>query len=136
MSTFSINTYPYLLGFEAVEQLLERNIKGQNSYPPFNVEILAENRYRVTLALAGFSEEQLEIRIENNHLIIEGQQVPYEAERVFLHQGIATRKFQKKFLLAEGVEVKKALFENGLLHIDMERNIPHSTYKNIPIAKK
>lgn len=116
---------PFLLGFERLEQLLERTAKsGVDGYPPYNIEQSGEDSLRITLAVAGFSREELNVTVEDRQLIIRGKQGD-ASDRNFLHRGIAARQFQRAFVLAEGIEVTGASLENGLLSIDLER--PKST---------
>lgn len=137
MTKISFATHPYMLGFERLDQLVERSIKNANDgYPPYNIEVIAENNYRITLALAGFREEELEITLDANQLTIKGQQPEIKTEQVFLHRGIAARQFHRSFVLADGVKVAEAMMENGLLHIDLEREAPQAITRSIPINKK
>ncbi len=137
MTKISFATHPYLLGFDRLDRLVERSAKaGNDGYPPYNIEVLAENRYRITIALAGFNQEDVEITLEANQLLIAGRQEEPEEERVFLHRGIASRQFQRSFVLADGVEVASAEMENGLLHIDLEREMPQRISKTIPIKSR
>jgi HSP20 family molecular chaperone IbpA len=109
MTKLSFGAHPYLLGFEQLERLVERTAKsGAEGYPPYNIEAVAENAYRITLAVAGFREEDLSITVEDRQLVIRGRQADDAAERVFLHRGIAGRAFQRSFVLADGVEVAGA----------------------------
>ncbi len=133
MTKISFATNPYLLGFDRLDRLVERSAKNSDGYPPYNIEILAENTYRITLALAGFEKDDVEITLEANHLTIQGKQSEPSDERVFLHRGIAARGFKRSFVLADGVEVGSAEMENGLLHIDLEREMPERISKTIPI---
>jgi len=113
---------PLLLGFDHVERVLDRIAKSANDgYPPYNIEQRGENHLRITLALAGFRAEDLEVALEENQLVIRGRQKEDKAERVFLHRGIAARQFQRSFVLAEGIEVSGAELDNGLLHVDLVR---------------
>ncbi len=137
MTKISFATHPYLLGFDQLDRLVERTAKHANdSYPPYNIEALSKVHYRITIALAGFSEDDIEILLEANQLMIRGNQKDTNPERVFLHRGIATRQFQRAFVLADGVNIGEASMENGLLHIELEREIPESITKTIPINKK
>jgi HSP20 family molecular chaperone IbpA len=112
---------PFLLGFERLEQLLERTAKsGVDGYPPYNIEQSDDDKLRITLAVAGFSREELNVTVEDRQLVIRGKQTE-PADRNFLHRGIAARQFQRAFVLAEGIEVTGASLENGLLSIDLER---------------
>ena len=116
---------PFLLGFEHLERLLERTAKSAgDGYPPYNIEQSGEDKLRITLAVAGFGREELNVTVEDRQLIIRGKQSD-AADRNFLHRGIAARQFQRAFVLAEGIEVTGASVENGLLSIDLER--PKST---------
>jgi len=138
MTKLSFRTHPFLLGFEQLERLAERTAKsGTDGYPPFNIEQAADNAYRITLAVAGFAEDDLSINVEDRQLMIRGRQRDEADEgRVFLHRGIAARQFQRGFVLAEGVEVTGALLENGLLHIDLRRAEPEPVVQNIRIARR
>jgi HSP20 family molecular chaperone IbpA len=112
---------PFLLGFEHLEKLLERSAKAQgDGYPPYNIEQTGDERIRITLAVAGFEEDQLTVTIEDNQLIIRGKQAE-SPDKTFLHKGIATRQFQRAFVLADGIEVAGAELRNGLLSIDLAR---------------
>ena len=134
MSKLTLGSHPYLLGFEQLERLLERSAKtGNEGYPPFNIEQTSENSYRITLAVAGFMEEDLAITWEDRQLVIRGRQGEDAEGRVFLHRGIATRQFQRSFVLAEGVEVGEAIMENGLLHVDLTRAEPERVVQRINI---
>ncbi len=136
MTKLSLGTAPYLLGFEQLERLLERNAKsGNEGYPPFNIEQTSENSYRITLAVAGFSPRDLAITIEDRQLVIRGRQHDDSEGRVFLHRGIAARQFQRSFVLADGVDVGEAVMENGLLHVDLTRAEPDTVVQTIQIRK-
>ena len=139
MTKLSFGAHPYLLGFEQLERLVERTAKsGAEGYPPFNIEAVAENAYRITLAVAGFREEDLSITVEDRQLVIRGRVSDGEngQERVFLHRGIASRAFQRSFVLADGVEVAGAHMENGLLHIDLRRQVPETVVQTIRIGQR
>lgn len=134
MTKISFGSHPYLLGFEQLERLVERTAKGSGEgYPPFNIEAVAENAYRITLAVAGFREDALAITVEDRQLVIRGRQAEDEGERVWLHRGIASRAFQRSFVLADGVEVAGAHMEHGLLHVDLRRVVPETVVQTIPI---
>ncbi len=136
MTKLSLGSHPYLLGFEQLERLLERSAKsGNDGYPPFNIEQTSDSSYRITLAVAGFAENDLSITLEDRQLVIRGRQREDGEPRVFLHRGIAARQFQRSFVLADGVEVGEAVMENGLLHIDLERKQPSSVVQTIKIRK-
>ncbi|KAJ55157.1 heat-shock protein Hsp20 [Actibacterium mucosum KCTC 23349] len=134
MTKLTLGSHPYLLGFEQLERLLERSAKaGNEGYPPFNIEQTSERSYRITLAVAGFSEDDLAITVEERQLLIRGRQSEDASERVYLHRGIANRQFQRTFLMADGVEVAGAEMENGLLHVDLERAEPERVVQTIQI---
>ena len=134
MAKLSFGAYPHMLGFEQLEQLLERTEKSSNEgYPPFNIEQTSDRSFRISLATAGFSEADLSITLENRQLVIHGKKNQEIDKRIFLHRGIATRQFQRSFVLADGVEVGEAFMENGLLHIDLLQNIPTNVIQKIDI---
>ena len=134
MTKVTFASHPYLLGFEQLDRLVERTAKsGNDGYPPYNIEQCSETAYRITLAVAGFAEEDLAITVESSQLVIRGRQADDTAERVFLHRGIAARQFQRSFVLADGVEVTRAHLENGLLHIDLARAEPETIVRTIQI---
>jgi HSP20 family molecular chaperone IbpA len=121
MSRLSQFNHPLLLGFDQFERTLDRIAKSSaEGYPPYNVEQIGENGLRITLAVAGFAMDDLSVELEDNQLIIRGKRVDDE-NRVFLHRGIATRQFQRAFVLADGIEVSGATLDNGLLHVDLVR---------------
>jgi HSP20 family molecular chaperone IbpA len=133
MSRLTVFNSPLLLGFDHFERMLDRVSKAQaDGYPPYNVEQTGENSLRLTLAVAGFRLEDLSIQVEDNQLIVRGKQRE-EGERVFLHRGIAARQFQRAFVLAEGIEVKSASLDSGLLNIDLVRPQPESRLRTIEI---
>ena len=134
MAKLSFGAYPHMLGFEQLEQLLERTAKSSNEgYPPFNIEQTSDRSFRISLATAGFSEADQSITLENRQLVIQGKKNQEADKRIFLHRGIATRQFQRSFVLADGVEVGEAFMENGLLHIDLLQNIPANVIQKIEI---
>ena len=136
MSKLTLGTHPFLLGFDQLERLVERTAKaGNEGYPPYNIEQNSENSYRITLAVAGFSEGDLTITVENRQLVILGRQGEETGERVYLHRGIAARQFQRTFVLADGVDVGAAIMEHGLLHIDLKRALPETVIQKIEIKK-
>lgn len=136
MTKLTLGTHPFLLGFEQLEQLVERTAKsGNEGYPPYNIEQKSETSYRITLAVAGFSEDDISITIEDRQLVIRGRQAEDAEGRVFLHRGIAARQFQRSFVLADGMEVGGAVMENGLLHVDLERHLPDPVVQQIKIRK-
>lgn len=136
MTKLTLGTHPYLLGFEQLERLVERTAKtGNEGYPPYNIEQTSQNSYRITLAVAGFSEDDLAITVEDNSLVIRGRQTDDSEGRIFLHRGIAARQFQRSFILADGVDVGEAVMENGLLHVDLTRKVPESVVQTIKIRR-
>lgn len=137
MTKISFASHPFLLGFEQLDRLVERTAKsGNEGYPPYNIEQSSDTAYRITLAVAGFRDEDLSITLEDSQLVIRGRQVDDSEGRVFLHRGIAARQFQRSFVLADGVEVAGANLENGLLHVDLERSVPNAIVQTIEINKK
>lgn len=136
MTKMTLGAHPYLLGFEQLERLMERTAKSDNNgYPPFNIEQSGENSYRITLAVAGFAQEDLSITVEDRQLVIRGRQDDVDEGRVFLHRGIAARQFQRTFVLADGVEVAGATMENGLLHVDLSKIEPDTVVQTIKIER-
>lgn len=135
MTKLTLGSHPFLLGFDQLERLVERTAKSENGYPPFNIEQSGEHTYRITLAVAGFGEDDLTITVEDRQLIVRGKQAEPEEGRIFLHRGIAARQFQKAFVLADGVEVAGAATENGLLHVDLKRAVPETIVQTIEINK-
>lgn len=136
MTRATLFNSPLLLGFDQIERALDRMSKSAgDGYPPYNVEQLDEARLRITLAVAGFSEAELSVQIENNQLVIRGRQAPEAEDRVFLHRGIAARQFQRSFVLADGIEVTAARLDNGLLHIDLQRPIEQPSVRRIDIER-
>ena len=128
---------PFLLGFDEIERILDRVSKGSDGYPPYNIERLPRDpqnpeRLRITLAVAGFTREQLDVSIEESQLVIRGRQQD-DKSRQFLHRGIAARQFQRTFVLADGMEVLGADLRNGLLAIDLVRPQPDRIVKTIAI---
>ena len=136
MTKLTLGTHPFLLGFEQLERLVERTVKsGNDGYPPYNIEQTSERSYRITLAVAGFQDDDLSITVEDNQLVIRGRQGDDGEGRVFLHRGIAARQFQRSFVLADGVDVGEAAMENGLLHIDLTRALPDTIVQTIRIKR-
>jgi len=130
---------PFLLGFDEIERALDRVTKGADGYPPYNIERLARDadypeRLRITLAVAGFTCDQLDVSVEENQLVIRGRQQDDKA-RQYLHRGIAARQFQRTFVLADGMEVLGADLKNGLLSIDLARPEPERVIKTIAIKQ-
>jgi HSP20 family molecular chaperone IbpA len=136
MTKLTLGTHPFLLGFDQLERLVERTAKtGNDGYPPYNIEQTSEHSYRITLAVAGFSENDLAITVEDRQLVIRGRLMDDSDGRVFLHRGIAGRQFQRSFVLADGVDVGEAAMENGMLHVDLTRAVPESVVQTIKINK-
>ncbi len=134
MTKLTLSTHPFLLGFERLEALVERTAKSDlGGYPPFNIEQTSDQSYRITLAIAGFTESDLSITVEDRQLMVRGKQSDEGDARVFLHRGIAARQFQRAFVMADGVEVAGAVMENGLLHIDLKRLQAESVVQTIKI---
>ena len=122
---------PFLLGFDHIERLLERTAKGE-SYPPYNIEHTSPDRLRITLAVAGFAASNLSVTVEDNQLVIRGRQSEPE-DKTYLHRGIASRQFQRSFVLADGLQVLDAELQHGLLSIELERPKQENAVRTIPI---
>ena len=141
MSQMSVFSSPFMLGFDELERLLDHATKtAGDGYPPYNIErVMATNdqadALRITLAVAGFSRQELEITLQDNQLTITGRQLGQEDKRDYLHRGIAARQFKKTFVLANGMEVQGADMENGLLCIDLIRPEPQRIVRNIEISE-
>lgn len=141
MSRVSLFNSPLLLGFDNLEQVLDRAGKNAgDGYPPYNIERLpAENDsgelFRITLAIAGFTPEQVDLTLENNQLVVQGKQVE-DKPRTYLHRGIAAREFRRTFVLAAGIEVLGAELRNGLLSIDLSRPKPERQARQIEIKRR
>ena len=140
MSRITPFASPLLLGFDAMEKTLERLSKASDGYPPYNIERVAADRtsgdperLRITLAVAGFSEEELDVSVEENQLSIRGRQID-QGERDYLYRGIAARQFQRTFVLADGMQVLGACLKNGLLSVDLIRPEPSRMVKKINIS--
>ena len=146
MSRMSLLSSPLLLGFEEMERLIDRVGKGGDGYPPYNIERIpahghngdatseAVDRLRITLAVAGFKRDQLEITVEDNQLVVRGRQED-DKTREYIHRGIAARQFSRSFVLAEGIEVKAADLSDGLLCIDLVRREPDRIVRKIEIGE-
>ena len=140
MSRMTPFSSPLLLGFDAMEKTLERLAKSGDGYPPYNIERLrgtggSAERLRITLAVAGFAESDLEVTVEENQLVVRGRQAD-DAEREYLHRGIAARQFQRFFVLADGMRVVSADLQNGLLSIDLDRPEAERLVRKINISVK
>ncbi|MBX3505506.1 MAG: Hsp20 family protein [Parvibaculum sp.] len=128
---------PLLLGFDELERLLDRAAKASDSYPPYNVEQVPVEKgdaLRITLAVAGFSRDELAVTVEDNQLVIRGRQEE-DRDRTYLHRGIAARQFQRAFVLADGMEVRNARLENGLLMIELLKPEPEHKVRRIEISE-
>ncbi|SFV26732.1 Hsp20 family protein [Hyphomicrobium facile] len=120
--------YRSAIGFDRLFQLLDQSAgyDSESTYPPYNIERTGENAYRITLAVAGFAQNELTIEVKEQTLSVAGEKAPDAAEKTYLHRGIAARAFERRFQLADHVDVTGAKFENGLLHVDLVRNVPES----------
>lgn len=133
VNRMSIFNSPLLLGFDHFERVLDRATKSNgDGYPPYNIERIGDDGLRITVAVAGFSRQELDIALENNQLTLRGRQTD-DKERVYLHRGIAARQFQRTFVLAEGIEVAGAHMDNGLLHVELVRPSPQTIRRTIDI---
>lgn len=127
---------PFMLGFDHLEHLLDRVSKSSGEgYPPYNIERIGENGLRITLAVAGFTMDDLDVYVEDNQLVVRGRNGDNGEDRVFLHRGIAARQFQRSFVLAEGIEIKGAFLDSGLLNIDLMRQVVEPDVRTIKIKK-
>ncbi len=139
MSRMSLLSSPLLLGFEDIERLIDRVGKGGDGYPPYNIERVTKDEgpevIRITLAVAGFSRDQLDVTVEDNQLVVRGRQEDDRA-REYLHRGIAARQFQRTFVLADGIEVRSADLDNGLLTIDLVRHVPDRLVRRVEIGRQ
>jgi HSP20 family molecular chaperone IbpA len=139
MSRLSVLSNPLLLGFEEIERLIDRTGKASNEgYPPYNIERISaadgeKEKLRITIALAGFTRDQLEILVEDNQLTVRGRQQD-DKSREYLYRGIAARQFTRTFVLADGIEVQSADLSHGLLAIDLVRHEPHRMVRRIEIG--
>ena len=136
MSRLPVFDSPLLLGFDHFERVIDRVAKSSaEGYPPYNIEQINKEALRITVAVAGFSMNDLEVTTEDNQLVIRGRNAAEDKERIYLHKGIAARQFQRSFVLAEGIEVVTARLQDGLLHIDMLRPVPEPEVRKIKIEK-
>lgn len=121
--------YRTSIGFDRMASLLDnlnRTEQNQPSYPPYNIELTGEDQYRISMAVAGFDQSEMTIEVEQNKLTVIGNKAEDKTERQYLHQGIAARNFERRFQLADHVRVQNANIENGLLHIDLVRELPEA----------
>jgi len=139
MSRVSAFSSPFLVGFDDIERALEKVSKGSHGYPPYDIQRLTNDDdqtvLRITLAVAGFSEDELDITVEQNELVVRGRKAE-EPERTYLYRGIAARQFQKTFVLAEGIEVLGATLAEGLLSIDLTRPANLQAVKRIKVDRR
>ena len=134
MSRLSGFNSPLLLGFDHFERILNEVSKtSAEGYPPYNIEQCSENELRITIAVAGFEMTDLNVTTEDNQLVIRGRRSEDELERVYLYRGIAARQFQRSFVMSEGIEVKGASMNNGLLHVELIRHVPEPKIRSIKI---
>jgi HSP20 family molecular chaperone IbpA len=134
MSRLSGFNSPLLLGFDHFERILDQASKASaEGYPPYNIEQCSEHELRITIAVAGFSMDDMNVTTEDNQLVVRGRRLEDEPERVYLHRGIAARQFQRSFVLAEGIKIKGASMDNGLLHVELVRHVPEPEIRNIKI---
>ncbi len=129
--------YRSTIGFDRLVQLLDSFPGGDTdtAYPPYNIERLGENEYRITMAVAGFGQDEIKIEAKEQSLVVRGDKKPEDKERQYLHRGIAARSFERRFQLADYVEVKSADLKDGLLHIELVRELPERMKpRTIPIA--
>jgi len=130
----SIFNSPFLLGFDQFERTIDRISKlSSDSYPPYNIEQISQNSLRITVAVAGFKKNELDVSLEGNQLQIRGNKNDDERDRIFIHRGIATRQFQRNFVLADGIEVNEASMDDGLLYVDLTQPINNDQSVKIEI---
>lgn len=125
------------IGFDRLFQLLDgaQGFDAEVTYPPYNIERLSENDYRITMAVAGFSESELKLEVKDTVLLVRGDKTTDDKDRVYLHRGIAARSFERRFQLADHVEVRSAALNDGLLHVELQRNVPERLKpRTIPIG--
>ena len=135
MARLSLLNSPLLLGFEDFERTLDRIQKSSDGYPPYNIERIGDDGIRITLAVAGFRQDDLSVHVEDNQLVVRGRIQDDSNDRVFLYRGIASRQFQKMFVLADGIEVTGAWQDDGLLHIDLSKPLPATKVRTIEIGR-
>jgi len=134
MNRMSIFNSPFLLGFDQFERTIDRISKlSSDSYPPYNIEQISQNSLRITVAVAGFKKNELDVSLEGNQLQIRGNKKDDERDRIFIHRGIATRQFQRNFVLADGIEVNEASMDDGLLFVDLTQPINNDQSVKIEI---
>lgn len=128
--------YRSTIGFDRLVSMLDNmSPDGEQTYPPYNIERLGDNEYRITMAVAGFTSDEIRIEVKEQNLLVKGEKAPDSKEREFLHRGIAARSFERRFQLADHVEVRNADLKDGLLHVDLLRNIPERMKpRTIPVG--
>ncbi|MFC1673721.1 Hsp20 family protein [Pseudomonadota bacterium] len=132
---FAFNS-PFLLGFDHLERVLDRASKSSaEGYPPYNIEQIAENKLRITLAVAGFTMDDLSVTVEDTQLVVRGRPSEDDKDRIYLHRGIGKRQFQRAFVLAEGIEIIAASLDSGLLHVELERPLQEPEVRTIKIEQ-
>lgn len=135
MTRYTLFDNPLFLGFDQWERMLDRVAKSANTgYPPYNIEQVGELGLRISLAVAGFTMDDLSVAMEDRHLVIRGKQAEHDEGRLFIHRGIAQRQFQRVFMLGDEIEVHGAHLDNGLLHIDLKRIVPDKKIQAIQIT--
>lgn len=134
MTRLSIFNNPYLLGFDHLERMLD-DIGEAGGYPPYNIEQLDEHNYSISIAVAGFADDELDVTLDRNQLTVTGKKNANGVDTNYLHRGIATRHFERRFVLAEGIEVEEAHLDNGLLTISLTRPVEENTARTIDIKK-
>ena len=134
MNRMSIFNSPFLLGFDQFERTIDRISKlSSDTYPPYNIEQISQNSLRITVAVAGFKKNELDVSLEGNQLQIRGNKKDDERDKIFIHRGIATRQFQRNFVLADGIEVKEASMDDGLLFVELTQPINNDQSVKIEI---
>ena len=135
LTTFDRNKFiPYSIGFDNLfDRLFDIDLESSGTYPPYNIEQISQNSLRITVAVAGFKKNELDVSLEGNQLQIRGNKKEDERERIFIHRGIATRQFQRNFVLADGIEVKEASMDDGLLFVDLTQPINNDQSVKIEI---
>jgi molecular chaperone IbpA len=130
--------YRSTIGFDHLASIMDQlaSVEADNGFPPYNIERLGENEYRITMAVAGFSTDDLNIEVKEGTLSVRGEKKPETKDREYLHRGIAARNFERRFRLADYVEVSAATLENGFLHVDLKREVPEAMKpRTIKISK-
>ncbi len=135
MPKISFSAHPHLLGFERLDKMLELSAKSNgDGFPPYNIEQTSDDDFRISLAVAGFAMDDLDVMVEGAQLVVRGEQGSRSTQAEYLHQGIAARQFKRIFVLADGIDVVGATLENGLLHLDLKRCDREEVVQNIAIS--